>query len=363
MWRNRPVEQFVSWLHNHNLLLPGPERAKHAVGLYGMGVQCFWQTPAALAIEVIPLCILLHSGGISLRVPFRQSLCFVTVQSTCMKASMYSGRHALAALQNQPAWHNTLFRLPLLPMHCDIGAQHYKPVVKVCHACRRRVLAALQRRGGHPLPGARGPAARQGRAAALRMLRQVRNLLERAACLSCLRRSHVRVESAIRLARMADSAKRVGVTHAGHTYCAEWIQSASLRDSCAKPGAPVYLGDLLNTGSAHKAAVSGCWRRAGRFRHSGQAEPKWRPCTAILQLKPWGAMLCAGRFGKDAVDYAKGLAMGHSSCEQQALKEMLDLLSRCDLLCLCGHLTAKTTLSQCAASQNLVTMHFFLRPM
>ena len=48
------------------------------------------------------------------------------------------------------------------------------------------------------------------------------------------------------------------------------------------------------------------------------------------QFSKWaGAMPCAGRFGKDAVDYAKGLAKGHSSCEQQALKEMLDLLSRC----------------------------------
>ena len=52
-------------------------------------------------------------------------------------------------------------------------------------------------------------------------------------------------------------------------------------------------------------------------------------------------MPCAGRFGKDAVDYAKGLAMGHSSCEQQALKEMLDLLSRCEFLTLCGHIIAK----------------------
>ena len=42
-------------------------------------------------------------------------------------------------------------------------------------------------------------------------------------------------------------------------------------------------------------------------------------------------MPCGGRFGKDAVDYAKGLARGHSSCEEQALKEMLDLLSRCSV--------------------------------
>ena len=45
-------------------------------------------------------------------------------------------------------------------------------------------------------------------------------------------------------------------------------------------------------------------------------------------------MTCAGRFGKDAVDYAKGLAKGHSSCEQQALKEMLDLLCRCSVMTL-----------------------------
>ena len=41
MWRNRPVEQFVSWLHNHNLLLTEAERVQRGVGVYGMGARWF----------------------------------------------------------------------------------------------------------------------------------------------------------------------------------------------------------------------------------------------------------------------------------------------------------------------------------
>lgn len=72
------------------------------------------------------------------------------------------------------------------------------------------------------------------------------------------------------------------------------------------------------------------------------------------------AMSCTGRFGKDAVDYAKGLAMGHSSCEQQALKEMLDLLSMCCAAVLWQTPHSQTTLKQ-SCSHNM-PCHFSARP-